>query len=420
MFIQKKDLVRISLLFEISIFIYLLDIKFVYCWYLLLLSLFLLFLARKHVILFISALLVAYCNYSIVVLRYFFPKSLIINNSLQQYDLISIKIMVFFMCFLIGFMLLKNSRYKDIYSDDNLEKKSSFGNRLYSQTGNSLIVVINIIALVLIWFLLFDFNLGEKSGYSPLYEYSVVFFILGLYYSKNKTIGKKIIIAIALFYVLFDFLGGQRSTGVQILIVIGIMCFYKYLTVKRIILASVIGLILVTMVGIFRGSFSMGSISFESIIAYLRGGAFGYSTAGFAYYTSLTFIGTMEYYSVFDRIIQFIQFLASQMIVGTIGKPITELASEHFIHYYGGVLPIYLYYYLGWLGTAISAFIVSVYYTIIKKIQEQRGLLVVVGVYIVATTHRWYLYSPNQLLRGVFLLSLMYCLYYYLDLYSKR
>lgn len=415
---KNRNLQEIIFLMMSLLLICLFDNKYIYCWYLLLLSFLLLWLSRKNVILFISTLLIAYSNYSIVVLRYFFPESLIINNSLQQYDLVSIKIMVFFMSFLIGFILLKNYRNENkTTSEKYIEDEFVLENSLFCDTGNSLIVAINIVALVLIWFFFFDFNIGEKAGYSPLYEYSIVFFLFGFYYSKNNKLGKRVLVALAIFYVLFDFLGGQRSTGVQILIVVAIMCFYKFLTVKRILALFGVGLLLLTMVGIFRGNFSLEDVSFVNIIDYLKKGAFGFSTAGFAYYTSLTFIGTMDFYSVFDRIVQFIQFLISQITVGTFGKPITALALEHFTHYYGGVLPIYFYYYLGWVGPVISAFIVSIYYNILRTVENKRsGFSMVVAIYVVVTTHRWYLYSPYQLLRGVFLVSLVYCAYYLLRL----
>lgn len=53
--------------------------------------------------------------------------------------------------------------------------------------------------------------------------------------------------------------------------------------------------------------------------------------------------------------------------------------------------------------------IVSFYLNIIKSVDAQSdGLNKVIMIYIIVMVPRWYLYNPNQLIREVLLLSLVY------------
>jgi len=258
--------------------------------------------------------------------------------------------------------------------------------------------------------------MGSKSGYSPLYEYSIIFFIIGFYYTGDSKISKILLSLLAIFYVVFDFLGGQRSTGIQILIILVLMVFTKYLNTRRIIVGAGILLVFITFIGLYRGNFSTTGINIGTIIDYLRNGGGGYATVGFAYHTSLTFLGSMQHYSVLERLQQFCQFFASQFVIGTVGQSLIQISRQYYTHYNGGVLPIYLFYYIGYIGTAGIAWLVSKYYNIMRAIDKSSsGYKTTLAIYIASTTHRWYLYSPNQLLRGALLMLLMFWVFSKLD-----
>jgi hypothetical protein len=139
---------------------------------------------------------------------------------------------------------------------------------------------------------------------------------------------------------------------------------------------------------------------------------FAFSTAYFAYFASLTFIAVKPIYPLIERIFQFKDFLVSQFVLGTVGESLDAISLRHYYHAHGGVLPIYLYYYLGWLGVSISGIVVGLYLRFMSLTKHKKSELKnIVAIYITSTVPRWYLYSPNQLIRGVMIMSLMYLAY---------
>ena len=94
---------------------------------------------------------------------------------------------------------------------------------------------------------------------------------------------------------------------------------------------------------------------------------------------------------------------------------------QYYVHYYGGVLPLYMYFYLGILGIM---FIVLYLKFWIKKMNEsskkvshlQRCLC----IYISACVPRWYLYSPSSLFRGVLIFIFVYKMVELLDMILKK
>ncbi len=380
----------------------------------LILAVILVFEARYNVNVFIIACLLAYFSYSFVQLRYLNPDSISVN-SLIEYGSGDVQAQINILVFLAIVAIVI------IFNKQSGREKKTTQIVLYGKQSNVLATTM-LILLPIIWVISYNFSFGERSGYSAIYEYAVVLFIFGIYFSGKNKVLRGLFIAVAVFYVLFDFLGGQRSTGVQIVLVVVLMCFAKYLSIKRILICAVIGVFAVSFLALFRGSFSLSSISFSDVLGYLGSTGFAASTAGFAYQTSLTFIGSMQYYSIGERLIQFGQFLINQVIVGEYGESLIQIAAKHYTHYNGGVLPIYLYYYLGWLGTAISGILVGIYVKFISGIysDELSDLKKIISIYVVASTHRWFLYSPFPLIRGVLLISLLYGLSSLLTVKTKR
>ena len=382
-------------------------------------SIALVFYTKDIPIIFLSTLLLIYANYSIVMLRYLIPELCPINKEIDNvhFDLQGLRCMILFN----GCLSFKMRNYVKEYlastgrtsihlSDQKCDQKKTH--------GDSRAVTFTIVLLLLIWVLFYDYNpnSGERAGYSPMYEYSTVFFIIGYYFAGGNKRLNVALLATALFYIAFDFLGGQRSTGIQIGIITVISLFYSYLSSKSILLLAFLGMMVTTAVAIFRGGFSATDIAMNSMMGESQDMMFASTTSAFAYYTSLTFIGTMEHYPLFERLFQFSQYLLSLILPGNVGESITALAEKYYVHYYGGMLPIYVYYYIGYIGPLIMALIVAKYYNMMLRFSYIRlgnkyPYLYIICIYVAATTVRWYNYSPNPLLRGVMLLCLVMLIY---------
>lgn len=416
--LRNKELLCISVNAIILLFSFLITNLVALTCLLLYYSIILLYQSRKNLYMFVSVLMIAYSNYGISVYRYWLTDGIKYNQittSTSNYDLIGLRVSIFliFLVWLLVFIKpLKMHQIKKI----NLQHK--FKNR-----NSPLLVVVSCMALILIWILYYRFSLGERAEYSPQYEYSTIFFIIGLKYAGQKKLLLFPVLLLACFYVVFDFAGGQRSTGVQIAIIVALMVFYRYLSPKKILLYGFFGMFVTKFVAVLRKSFFAPDFQLSDIFLSMSETYFAPDTAGYAYYTSITYIAIMDIYNIAERLSQFADFVTSLFVVGTVGEALPYIAQRHYSHGFGGVLGIYMYYYLGYIGTSLIGILVAYYYRLMEKVncllKYRNSLVYVIIVYVSATTVRWYLYSPSQLLRGVMILSVVYLSFEFINRITK-
>ena len=414
--INKEDLVRL-LIVPFNLILITINVVFenysrnfniMIAIYVLFISLFLMYKARKNIAIFIVVMFIAYCNYSILYGRYINPSIASINDVLRStsVDGLAINIMLFFMTCIYFFL-------------KPITKMDFSAGLLMSNESSNIIIAWGAIIIILIASI-FSYTpaTGDtRAGYSPLYEYSVIFFIVGLYFCGDKESYITKIYRIAmLLYVLRDFIGGHRVPGLQVLIVYFMFFAIQRKNYKQVTIAFLFGIILLNTLAIYRSSFSLHDFSIIAGLKNISKHMFAFNTAYFAYFASLTFIATREFFTMSARFSQFLEFLASQIVVGTVGESLYQISRRYFAHSNGGVLPIYLFYYIGWIGAFLSGKLVSFYLNLINSVDKKSsGIKKVIMVYVIATVPRWYLYSPNQLLRGVLLLSLVYLTAKYID-----
>jgi hypothetical protein len=205
-----------------------------------------------------------------------------------------------------------------------------------------------------------------------------------------------------------DFYGGSRVTGIQLIIIFLLFNFSKYLNARNIVIFMFFGLIIANILSVYRGDYSLSIQDLSLGISKLFNEGLAFDTSYFAYFASLTFIGTIDYYSVVERLGHFMNFFISQFYPGEFGESLYQISRRHFFHSNGGVLPIYMYYYLGAVGSVMISFVVVMYMKILNNYLKVKFLYIVMGVYFVVTVPRWYLYSPYQLLRGMLLIIIVY------------
>ena len=70
-----------------------------------------------------------------------------------------------------------------------------------------------------------------------------------------------------------------------------------------------------------------------------------------AYYTSLTFLKVKEFVGVQTQLYLLFQFIL-YIFLGSkiVDSNLAVYTRQYYVHYYGGVLPLYMYFYLGILG----------------------------------------------------------------------
>ncbi|MFZ7133080.1 MAG: hypothetical protein ACOWWR_12040 [Eubacteriales bacterium] len=389
------------IIFNVAFKNYSQQFNIIIAFYVLALSIYITFKSRNNIAIFIMMLFITYCNYSILYGRYINPSIAQINEVIRStyYDGVAINVMLLFMTTIYCF--LKPINKVDLSAGFLMSEKRT--NRIITWGAMGIIVIISL--------LFYTPDIGNgRAGYSPIYEYSIIFFILGLYYSgKRSTYTVKVFIILLFLYVIRDFIGGHRVPGLQVLIVYFLFFIMHKIDYKKVIILSIIGIVIMSTLSIYRSSLILGDFSIISGFGNVSKNKFAFDTAYAAYLTSLTFVATKDLYSVIERAGHFFNFLASQLIIGTVGESIIQISRKHFFHVNGGVLPIYLFYYIGWIGTLLAGILVTFYLNFVKSVDEHSsGLKKVLTVYIVATVPRWYLYSPNQLLRGVLLMTIVY------------
>ena len=261
------------------------------------------------------------------------------------------------------------------------------------------------ILLMLIWFFGFTrpSEFGERGTPSALYEYSIIFIIFGFLFSGNRKIHKVLFFIISLLFITQNFVYGGRITGVQLLICCALCLCIEKINIKNISFCSFVIFPILIGIGKFRANFELSFDSIMNSMKLIIESKMTLDTAYSAYYTSLTFIKVEQFTDFSTKIYLLKQFVLSMFFGGSVpDSNLADYTREFFLHYWGGVIPFFGYFYLGVLGILI----ISLYLSWIKRliIKDNNIFLSCLSIYVTTTTLRWYLYSPTQLFRGLLLL----------------
>ncbi len=270
--------------------------------------------------------------------------------------------------------------------------------------------------LVAVLGLIFLFNFarpseeGARGSGGTLYEYSIILFIIAFFYSGNW--GERLLLlGILAAYALQELLYGGRIVALQLLILAFLLLFQHRVTVLQCLPVAVVGVLVLTVGGFMRGNFQLSADTLTAAWNSLSYSWFAFDTAYAAYHTSMTFLAVADIVQPWTRLVMLGKFFLSMVVGGSLaaGSNLPEYTHDFFFHYYGGMLPYYMYFYLGYPGVAgillvIKAFMKECF----VKSPEGGNFTKCVLLYLVATCPRWILYSPNSLIRGVMLLFVVH------------
>lgn len=361
-----------------------------------------LFKVRYNWYLLFIVVYIMYCNYSIVLFNYLMNSgdSYYLGFTDTPIGVLGLNILLLFQ------MVLQWS--VPVTTKENVENPKAL---IVNNKYNPIVVAGIAIVLILIWVYGFTRpDLGERGETSPIYEYSFIFLIISLYYSGKNKFFINLNIILALAFVLQNFIFGGRTTGLQTLIVLALSLYVDKFTVKKIIIAGVPLFLLMYAIGLFRASIIYG-FNLETVVNVFQTRHFTLSTAQSAYFTSMTFLDVADMSSWSDRLYLFRQWVLSMFVGGSFvhNSNLAVYTRSTWVHYGGGILPYFAWFYLGIFGILILGLYMRFLFKIINKSNAfSGGLIRCVAIYVCATTIRWYLYSPSQLFRGVLLLILSY------------
>lgn len=404
-FLMSILLSLISMAFDLS------ELKIIEAILVIIDSVTLLILNKKNIFLCYILGTIAFSNYSICFTNYILPNTSTIFTGLSDSyaGFIGLQILLLFISFLGFFSAYRNNDTFNL----NFYNQCVLQNRRFYFYH-----VLNYIGLFLI--LIFAYtrpdSMGDRGSPSTIYEYSILLIIVGLYFSKRNKFIQCCYLITSLLFSIQNFMFGGRITGLQLLFVLLIYHYgNKRISLKLIFNLCILYVVMVS-IGTLRGNILSGdSDAILQQLNYLLQNGFSLDTAYSSYFTSLQFILTSDLISTSQRVYMGFLQLLSYFVGGTLlpEANIAVFVSNFYTNYMGGVLPFFGFFCFGWLGVLLYAILLSAYLNQFKRLpglvnNGPHGFLLCVAIYLSTTAFRWYLYSPNNLIRGVFLLSIVY------------
>ena len=252
-------------------------------------------------------------------------------------------------------------------------------------------------------------NFGVRGIASAFYEYALIVLIVALCFSGRDWKALAVLLATSAWMILHGLLHGERVLALQIMIVWGLYLLLHVLSLKLIMPACIVGIFVFTAFGMYRGLSAMEGNVFSSVFQTLLHGGMANDTSYAAFQTSLNVIRYGDLLSILERLWLFIKYLA-YIFAGSAVPDVNLalLALEVGWHGGGGWLPVYFYFWLGFPGVIASGALLGWLVNRVSNLNRQRGYLNYLALYLVATSPRWYLYSPAPLTRGVLMYTLAY------------
>lgn len=378
--------------------------------YLLALNVYLVVINRKCIYALIIFLFLLWSNYSIYFANYIYGvENLFTGWAYSEVAVSGYKVVLIFTTVLC--ILVRNGS-----AIQNDERQKSGNPKLLDNCQQGYIIFGYCYLILLTLLLIFGFKRpsesGERSDPSTFYEYSTIVFIVGFYFFGWNRVYKFCSLFLLVLFALQNLLYGGRVTALQLFLLLFIVVYDgKKVPWGKLLPVLVIALAVFTLVGTMRANleFTIKNLA-RSFLKSLNDG-YVLDTAYSSYYTSLTFVKVESFVDVKQRLYMFYLFMLSMFLGGSIvkGSNLALFTRQFYTHYYGGVLPFFGQFYLGELGIVLLGFLVSFYINKMKNINSKTsGITRCVSLYITITMPRWYLYSPSQLIRGVFLLIIIY------------
>lgn len=362
------------------------------------LSILLVVRVRKNILLLIVFCIIAYCNYSILMLMFINPlkNSMFTKQNYTEVGFISLQILFLFMLILYLY----------------IPKKINYINRdklYYSKKINFILHIFNVLLILFI-----TFALRTKDTTSTIWGYVVLLLLLGLYFSNNDKKVKLLYLIVGIIFCMQSLLTYGRLYLTQALIILFIYFFPKKLEKKLWILFPLLGIlyILFNFISIYRVNESLPfveliNLTWKQIYKYL----FSADTALSAFYTGQTFVMQSFTDGILQRLYMFVLLIIS-MFTGSSILPqslLSEYTHKTYLHYYGGVYPCYGWYYLGGIGVILFALmLILIIRKLLNKTKFKFEFFVPVVILISASPFLWYLYHPSSMIRSPMLLILGY------------
>lgn len=258
---------------------------------------------------------------------------------------------------------------------------------------------------LLIYALIFGFDRGSIGAYSSntnaLYEYAIVLFVFIWNYSNGKKYIKILLLIYALIYCLQGILFGDRSSAFPMILLIFMLLYKKQYNMKHIILIGLLGIFFANIIDIFRKTGEIFSL--QILTEVLERGLF-VNTISYSFYGGTQIVRYGAEYGT-HIITHFFSYFASFILGNSNQYNLTSLANSYgFINKGGGMSHIYFYYWFGFVGTILGAFLVGkiINYVFNREKKYCNILKITITIFLI----RWFIYYPVALFRTAIIVPL--------------
>lgn len=373
---------------------------------------------RKHKLLFFTMLTIWYFNYSFVITKYIGQKAMLLENLYNQLVngntlYISIIMQIVFLCIIN--LIVGEVKYIEPKEEENTNNSKS----------TKIFVLIIHIALIAILI----YHLVNKITYNTtLFEYSILLFILVLYYSKGNKKNRIISEVILGIFSIYSLLIGERIAVLQFLIVDFIINYLDKFKIKHIISCLVLGIVTFTVAGLYGDFLDYGydfkDLTPKYIIEQFAERRLALDTSVSAYFSGLSMVDVSNKYTDEFRLNNGLEYFTKYTLLG--GKANYDTLDveirEHQVNYGGGLTTCYFFFWFGWIGVVLISIYVGILLRITKNVENDKSntYTKMLSIFIIGTLPRWYLYVPTMLFRGILIFSIAYVIMHFIVIKTIR
>lgn len=279
---------------------------------------------------------------------------------------------------------------------------------------NYLISCVCILAIVYILITGIKFNLSNgRAEASTLFEYKIIFFIVGMIYTKNSKTWKYIWLILIIIASMMSFIGGNRADAIPMFIAY-VFFYHNNMNYKKICVGLVAAIFFMIAIGTFRESIIYGKFDFDTLSEKIMSEKLTFDTAYWAYIPTLASIDVKDKIPTSEKI----ELLKKQVSYIIFGGEYEKYKIEFYVRKYyehvnGFVSPAYFYFWFGYIGVLMFSFLVFFYINkiyIVKSNSKKKTKIILheaMVAYFVSSVPRWFLYDPYSLIRGEMILSIV-------------
>jgi hypothetical protein len=297
---------------------------------------------------------------------------------------------------------------------------------------NTIIVVAALLALGYILVTGYDMpGIGERRGSptSTAYEASFAILLVAYYFCGDNKPLRCSLLAVSLCLAAQCIIGGDRIAAIQFILVYFTIYHLEDIPIKRMMSIGFFSLVFLVLVGSLRGTI-LSSFSLDEIVSTLeelintKGGYIGFPAA---YHASLTSIDFATVIPDSERLYYLKQFLLGQILglKNVADANLTNVTYRYYWHNGGSICSVFGFFYLGFVGVALSALLTVFYNHIVARVSVKANpLLVIMASTYIVLAFRWYSYTPTPLIRTMcqtlLLFAVSYTFYRLVSARTKR